>query len=69
MDTNRHGREVQNIRCVLCQEAAADVSYEEHVRHVDFIAARGMAHGYNTPSPSAKVWAAEFSRANQERTK
>lgn len=40
----------------LCQEATEDVSYDEHVRHVDFIALTSRAAGYHTPSPPPDEW-------------
>lgn len=56
MDTNKAGFSVPNDMCVLCQEATEDVSYDEHVRHVDFIALTSRAAGYHTPSPPPDEW-------------
>ncbi len=60
MDTNKNGRSVPNDMCVLCAESKDDVSYEEHARHVDFIAARGRAMGYHTEGPPPEQWASEY---------
>jgi hypothetical protein len=64
MDTNKHGVSVPNDLCAICAEAKALVDYDEHSRHVDFIAARARAHGWHTPAPPGEQLAAEFERAN-----